>query len=164
VYSDSINHKCLWRSDIEVHSNYLIVTIKWSKTIQFGDRIVQIPLLKLDNSPLCPYQAFQDLIKYRKGQSNEPLFILSNGKAVTYYLFQKKFRSCISQLGLDPLRFSTHSFRRGFATFAFKNNIAADQIQILGDWHSDVYKQYISLSIEDKLDIYKSLSHHFYFD
>ena len=79
-------------------------------------------------------------------------------KIVSYYMFQKRLKSILTDLGYDSSKFSSHSFRRGFATFAFRSNIAADGIQISGDWHSDVYKRYISLSIEDKLDIIRSVS------
>ena len=72
-------------------------------------------------------------------------------------------RSVLDELGIDSSLYSSHSFRRGFATFAFRNNIPADEIQILGDWRSDAYKRYISLSVEDKLDVFKSLHDHFVF-
>ena len=70
-------------------------------------------------------------------------------------MFQNRLRS---DLGYDSLKYSTHSFRRGFATFAFRSNVAADEIQVLGDWQSDVYKKYISLSVDDKLNILQSVS------
>ena len=91
-------------------------------------------------------------------KENQPLFVLKNDKVVTYYMFQKKMRTLLSELDYDSENFSSHCFRRGFATFAFRSKVAADEIQILGDWHSDVYKKYISLSIEDKLNIIQSVS------
>ena len=84
---------------------------------------------------------------------NQPLFVLKNEKIVTFYMFQKRFRYILSELGFNSSKFSFHSLRRGFATFAFRSNIAADEIQILDDWHSDVYKRYILLYIDDKLYI-----------
>jgi len=89
--------------------------------------------------------------------------VLKRGSPVTYSMFQDKLRLVLSKCGLDASSFSTHSFRRGFATFAFRNNVSADEIQILGDWHSDVYKRYISLSVQDKLDIVGAVKEEFYF-
>ena len=60
---------------------------------------------------------------------------------VTYSMLQNKLRSRIKQIGLDPEEFSSHSFRRGFATFAFNESISADHIQLLGDWKSDSYNK-----------------------
>jgi site-specific recombinase XerD len=102
------------------------------------------------------------MLKVIPGKSADALFLLPNGKPVTYYLFQNKLRQVLNDLGFDSSLYSSHSFRRGFATLAFKNNISSDEIQILGDWHSDVYKRYISLSIEDKCKIMKDISHVFY--
>ena len=58
---------------------------------------------------------------------------------------------------LESHGFSSHSFRRGFATFAFNENISSDQIQLLGDWKSDAYKSYISSSVDDKFEILRSV-------
>jgi hypothetical protein len=47
--------------EMNVMSNcrdYLVIQIVWSKTIQSGDRKLEIPLVKIPNSPLCPYQAY----------------------------------------------------------------------------------------------------------
>ena len=135
---------------------------RWSKTIQFGERCLQTPLLYLPDSCLCPVTAFKNMVKHVKIEDNAPLFTLDNGKPVTYYLFQKTFRCILKELGYDSTLFSTHSFRRGFATLAFRNNVPADEIQILGDWRSDVYKKYVSLRISDKISILQSISHNFY--
>jgi hypothetical protein len=53
--------KQLYRKNIIVHIDYLVIKIAWSKTIQFGDRKLEIPLVKIPNSPFCPYQAYTDL-------------------------------------------------------------------------------------------------------
>lgn len=161
--ADIAQGKCLLRNSVLVKNEYLEVTINWSKTIQFGERSIVTPLIKIKNSVLCPYTAYMRMIKFVKAAPEDPLFILSNGKPVSYYLFQKRLRFLLDQLKLDSSLYSTHSFRRGFATFAFRNNVSADEIQILGDWHSDVYKRYISLSVQDKLDIFKSLHDQFVF-
>ena len=154
----------LLRNDISTIGENLCVSMRWSKTIQFGQRVLQTPLLKLNSSILCPVGAYQQMLKVSPTlEENQPLFVLKNKKVVTYYMFQKKLKSIMSNLGYDSSKFSSHSFRRGFATFAFRSNIAADEIQILGDWHSDVYKKYISLSIEDKLNILQSVSENLQF-
>jgi integrase len=134
----------------------------WSKTIQFGERLLQTPLLRLKGSHLCPVTAYDNMLKVVPVVSSDALFLLPNGKPVTYYLFQNKLRNVLNDIGLDSSLYSSHSFRRGFATLAFRNNVSSDEIQILGDWHSDVYKRYISLSIEDKCKIIKDISHIFY--
>lgn len=85
------------------------------------------------------------------------LFTPPNGKCITYHLFQKKLRECISNIGLDPKKFSTHSFRRGFTTLAFKSDIPPEYIQLLWDWKSGAYKCYLELDWSDKLRILQKM-------
>jgi len=59
----------------------------------------------------------------------------------------------VDHIGLDPKDFSTHSFRRGFATLAFQCDIPPEHIQLLGDWKSDANKCYLQLSWTDKVKI-----------
>jgi len=159
---DIVKSTGLLRSDVSEIGDNLLVTLKWTKTIQLGERVLKTPLLSLPGSVLCPVEAYRNLIKSVKGKPDDFLFLLSSGRPVTYYLFQRKLRDILGSLGYDASSFSSHSFRRGFATLAFKNNVTADEIQILGDWHSDVYKRYIALDVSDKLNIVKNISHCFY--
>ena len=47
----------LTRGDVAVTSHGLLVTFKCRKTIQFGERLLHIPLLRINDSPLCPVSA-----------------------------------------------------------------------------------------------------------
>lgn len=161
---DVVNSKCLLHRDVVHFGSYLEVTMNWSKVIQYGERKLVTPLLRLPGSRLCPVSAYERMIAGNVRSPDSPLFVSKSKVPVTYDQFQGKLRSVLSKLDLDVSKYSTHSFRRGFATFAFRNNVSADEIQILGDWHSDVYKRYISLSVKDKLDIVNSVKEKFYFD
>lgn len=57
----------------------------------------------------------------------------------------------IEKIGLDPLLYTSHSFRRGGVSFAFKSDVPSELVQLHGDWRSDAYKKYLAFSIEDKL-------------
>lgn len=84
-----------------------------------------------------------------RARPREPLFTLPDKSSITYKNFQIKLRQLISSLNRDPKCFSSNSFRRGGCTFAF--NIPSDLTLLLGDWKSDAYRKYLSLSMEDKL-------------
>jgi hypothetical protein len=43
----------------------------------------------------------------------------------------------IKEIGEDPKQYSSHSFRRGGATWTFSSNIPSELIQLYGDWSSD---------------------------
>ena len=38
-----------------------MITIQWSKTIQFGERTLVIPLVFIPDSPLCPVQPYLNI-------------------------------------------------------------------------------------------------------
>ena len=82
---------------------------------------------------------------------SDPLFSLPNNKCVTYYQYQKRLRYFIQKIGLNPEEFSTHSFRRGGTSYAFRSKVPVELIKMHGDWKSDCYQQYLSFSLEDKL-------------
>lgn len=148
---DLKNKKFLLRKDVSSSVGCLIVSMKWSKTIQFGERVLQTPLIAIPDSVLCPVVAYNRMCDSVKAEPDDPLFILPGKSYISYQKFQNKIRNLISLMKLDSNNFSTHSFRRGGATYAFKANVPAELIQYQGDWASDAYKKYLSFSMEDKL-------------
>lgn len=151
--NDLSNPKFLLRKDIEVVESDLLVNMKWTKTIQQGERVLKTPLTKIKDSCLCPVAAYQKMISSVPRSNDSPLFVLKYGKVITYSMYLNKLRSVIQQIGLAPELFSTHSFRRGFATLAFRLDLPADIIQLMGDWRSDAYKKYLQFSITDKIRV-----------
>lgn len=150
----------LLRQNVQDCKHYLIVSMNWTKTIQKGERILQIPLVRIRGSILCPVRAYRKMCKAVPAADDSPLFLLPKDKIITYSMYQSKLKECIERIGFDSNKFSTHSFRRGGATLAFRANVPADQIQLLGDWRSDAYKRYLAYSFEDKVEISKMLRKH----
>jgi hypothetical protein len=82
-----------------------------------------------------------------------PAFVFMKHKKlvpVTYPLFQSTLRKLINCIGKNPKQFSTRSFRRGGANWAFSSEIPSELIQLYGDWKSDAYKNYLRFNFEDK--------------
>ena len=52
-----------------------------------------------------------------------------------------------------PQSYRGHSFRRGAATFASDTGVPGELIQVIGDWVSDAYKQYIEHSLSAKVRV-----------
>ena len=65
-------------------------------------------------------------------EPDTPLFMMGLGKPVFYRHFLKVIKEKIGLIGLDPDKFSTHSFRRGMATHAFRLGLPSDVIQLIG--------------------------------
>ena len=152
--------KFLLRKDVEQENDYLKVSMKWSKTIQFGERILETPLIAIPDSILCPVSAYKRMCKKVKAKMSDPLFTLPDKSCITYRLYQSRLRYVISALKLDPKCYSTHGFRRGGTTYSFQSNVPSELIQLHGDWKSDAYKKYLAFSFEDKLQVALRMRQH----
>ena len=128
-----------------------MVNVKWSKTIQFGEIILKIPLIEIVESSLCQFMAFKSMCHTVRAKNSDPLFSLPKKKCITYPLYQGKLRETIARIGLNPLQYSTHSMHRGGTSWAFSSQVSVDLLKSHGDWKSDCYQQYLSFSMEDRL-------------
>lgn len=150
---DVKNKKYLMQKDVSVEKDMLLVSFRYSKTIQFGERNLVTPLVKIQDSILCPVKAYQNMCSSSQVQPEDPLFSLPNKGCIWYSQFQAKLKQLIRIIGLNADNFSTHSFRRAGSSCAFRAGVPADLIQLHGDWKSDAYKKYLVLTIDDKIRV-----------
>ena len=146
--------KQLTRSNIKMRDDALLVTLEWTKTIQYGERKLVIPILAIEGSRLCPVSAYREMCRLMPASENEAAFLRVNKKGnrepVTYYHFQKALKEIMEGLGKDPAKFSTHSFRRGGATFAYEAGVPAETVKLMGDWRSECFRMYLQVSMACK--------------
>ena len=150
---DLIDRKCLLYEDIKEHADVLIVSFRWSKTIQFGERVLETPLVKIPGSVLCPVSAYHNMCRFKSFEKHDALFTLPSKRCIFYRDFQAKLKFLIHKIGLNPEEFSSHSFRRGGCSFCFKSDVPSELIQLHGDWRSDAYKKYLAFSLDDKIGV-----------
>ena len=153
--------KILLRRDVKTTCFGLLVRFRWSKTIQSAERDLIIPVVAISRSKLCPVRAFRSMVEYVPAHTNDPAFCwpgtLGN-VPVTYHEFQTFLRSCLKLLGFDESKYSSHSFRRGGATWANMVGVPPEMIQIMGDWQSDSYMRYIKVDLAQRLQVAKKLT------
>lgn len=153
--SSDKSHSCIRRTDISVHAWGVVITIRHTKTIQYREKVVRFPLPRIPGSPLCPLSGISNAFRFTTNaqpSSSAFMFSDSNGdlKPLSYRSFVNKLRSCLSDIGCNPLRYAGHSFRRGGASFAFECGIPADLIKIQGDWASNAYQLYLSVPLRTR--------------
>ena len=133
-------------SDVIFHANSMQIAIKWSKTLQFRNKVHIITLPKLKRSPLCPVKALKTAIKVYNPAPTESLFQLpSVGRWLP--LIDSRIRKVLSnlnvKLGLPPNHYTFHSFRRSGATLAYNAHMPIQSIKHHGSWASDCVWSYI---------------------
>ena len=107
-----------------------------TKTIQFKQKILEIPLPVIPNSILCPVTALTTYFTLVPASSNSPVFLAPHGSGFTPVLarhFNLFLKRCVSSIGEDPSHFSLCSFRKGGATFAFNYGAPTEFIKAQGD-------------------------------
>ncbi len=147
-----LKHLC--RKDVYMHQWGLHMDLRWTKTIQDGSRVLQVPLPCMEGHPLCPTAAVVHAFKATKGAgSDSPAFCYIVGGEViplTYSVFVKMLKSILSKLGYAAALYAGHSFRRGGATLALTSSVPGEFIQLLGDWKSQVYREYLAVPLSVK--------------
>lgn len=151
--------KHLRMCDIRVCKWGLLLIVRWSKTIQYRNRTLLVPVPRIEHSTLCPHaavtQAFKLLSRHDSGTLlNGPAFVYITGEQVrplTYATFTNKLKKSLQQCGVDSSMYSGHSFRRGGATFALNCGVPGHYIKLQGDWLSNAYERYLDTSLQYKL-------------
>lgn len=91
----------LRRGDIVITDDVCLVTVVWSKTIQFRERKLVLPLKAIKDSPLCPVSAFRLMCMLVPASQDQPAFGLADPvyRPVTY----SKFTKCLENYWIKPV-------------------------------------------------------------
>ena len=136
--------------------------MRWSKTVQFRERQLLIPVMRLSTGhplcpgTLCPVQAYERHISVFSATPASPAFLhSSSGHAnpIALRVFTAKLRKVLSRAGLPASKFSGHNFRRGGATFAFRCGEPLELISLQGNWSSDAVLLYIAQLLDRRLSV-----------
>ena len=100
VSTAAFNPQCnLTQSDVQICSSFTLVTVTWTKTIQFQQRQLTVPIPLIPGSVLCPVTAlqtyFQQLQPLLSLTLVTLLFLFQSGsqlQALTYSLFLRLLR------------------------------------------------------------------------
>ena len=127
----------LEKSDLEFVSEGLKITLRKSKSDQYGQGLVKgIPYFK--NTKYCPVIAVQDWLSSLEKLNEKRLFPYSDK---TVALIVKKY---LGLIGLDSNEYSAHSLRSGFATSTAASG--ADERSIMamtGHKSTEMVRRYI---------------------
>ena len=105
---------------IDDRSNTVFVHVTFSKTIQFGDKDIIIPIPGNSDPVMDPVRLLKALFGLVKCSKDSPAFSFSKEKFVTYSGFTTQLKKLLGLAGYNPDLYSGHSFRRGGTTFLFK--------------------------------------------
>ena len=151
----------LKRSNVRFSPRGVVLSVARTKTLQFTQRYLEIPLPMIPGSPVCPVSALPLYIHRVPAEPYLPLFGLyvnNQYRPILAHHYTSFIKRAVSILGLHPRNYSSHSFRRRGASFAFNNPAPTEFIKSHGDWISDAYLVYLSMSNDEKFTILDSIT------
>ena len=134
------------RSDLYVKDGVLTCAVRWSKTIQYRNKIVEVPMIPNKNKRICPEHFLKKMLIIIPALPTEPLFLVrvgNNRYPLTAGQVARLLKKWTEMAGLDSSKFTTHCLRRGGLNRAHEAQLPPDDLQVMGDWKSDAYKRYI---------------------
>lgn len=149
----------LCRSAVEFIPNitdpsHIRLTLPASKTDPFRKGVsILIARAPPEAASTCAVLALRSLFLRDPQPLSSPLFREGSGCALTRKSFISVLKTRITQIGLDPSKYSGHSFRRGAASSAATAGYSDYEIQLLGRWRSDAYKLYLEVPAERLLHL-----------
>ena len=155
--------KYLRCSHISRKGNHILVQIFWTKKLQLGEKVSEMPLLSIPGCSLCQVKAMKRMVQLIPSKPSMPLFANVDGSPITYPVYMKFLKEKINEIGLDKTNFSTHSFRRGAVSWAIKCGIPESLIQVMRDWKSDCYKMYINCLLDVRCKFVEKIGHYWLF-
>ena len=158
VKFDPLKH--LKRDDIMIVDNMVLVFFKWSKTNQSARKVSWIPISPVSDPRFDLRIYFKKLFNSVKVPDSAPLFSFED-KCHSRNSLVSLLNLCVSEAGLSPADYSWHSFRRGAALFAFELGLADSAVQLLGDWSSSAFKNYLEFSFLRKVSVSEAIANSF---
>ena len=131
----------------------VLVFLDKTKTIQYGERTLRVPVCFSKGSIFCVASHMEGLFKRSAIAVSEMAFSYSKGGRLcrlTYSAFSAKLRNICDALGFP--HFTSHSLRRGGATFLYSLGLSLVDIKGRGDWKSLAVLLYLTESLQDSVD------------
>ena len=147
--------KQLCRKNIYRWAHMYVLRVFWAKNIQFRERELIIPLVPNPDKRICPVFWVSYMLVKVPGVGDDPaLSIPRGGKncALSYRQLTTWFKSWVAACGLNAKHFSSHSLRRGGASWAAHCGLPAHVIRLMGDWKTQTFVQYIELTLQSRYD------------
>ena len=124
-------------SNVTFTAQGALLRVTCTKTIQFQQRVLEIPLPYIPGSPICPITALKTYLANSPRPDQSPLFgCRSHGsfQPILAHQYNAFIKASVAAISLDPKKYASHSFHCGGATFAFACHASTAFIKAQGDW------------------------------
>ena len=146
----------LERRDFRFYRWGMMLTIRRSKTIQFRERVHRVPVAYVEETRLCAVTWVREHFRQAPAPGSSGAFRMPRGRGstvLTYAYYMAAIKCLTERAVMEPGQFSTHSLRRGGATFLRMCGASIQEIKERGDWRSDAVYEYLQASLLERLTL-----------
>lgn len=154
VFSGEFGENLLCRKDLKFTEWGVIVTVRHTKTIQYRQRTLEIPLC-MDDGPLCVIKLLRSYLKKYPARDTDPILCRVVGtklEVINYTTALKLLKTWCLQAKVNK-DIGMHSLRRGAATLMALAGFPLEDIKQRGDWKSMSVLQYLAYPMHQKINI-----------
>lgn len=144
------------RKDVVFFDWGVLLNVHSTKTLQYRERKLQVPIFNMPGSPLCAVSFLREHFERYPAEMDSPLFLKERNGIITPLLYHEVLRALktlIKRIGLEDTNVSLHSLRRSGATFLCRIGVPLSDIKTMGDWRSLAVLEYLITPLERKLQI-----------
>ena len=139
----------------------VLIFYKWSKTNQSCNKVSWIPISVVSDERFNVKLNLERFFIKCKAPKLAPLFTYKRNLYHSRNSLVSILDMCVCNANLSTTDYSWHSFRRGSAVFAFELGLADSAVQLLGDWSSSAFKNYLEFAFRRKVKISESIANSF---
>ena len=144
---------------ITVFGSHIVVNLRRTKTTVHGISFI-LPCIFTDGVVCghCDFTKYYvERLRIQPTGITSPLFVNADGTPLQYSQFLEILRNLLCYVGLDPSKYTGHSFRAGLATQAGMKGLSDYQIKFLGRWQGNSYQGYIHESLSQVKQTFQQL-------
>ena len=153
--------KQLKRDDVKFEKDVVLIYYKYSKTNQNSSKVAWVPICSVADKRFDIKSFLLKLFDSVKAPQDAPLFSFSSKNFHSRSSLVRLLDLCVFEAGLSLSDYSWHSFRRGAAVFAFELGLADTAVQLLGDWSSPAFKNYLEFAFLKKVSVARKIAKNF---
>lgn len=144
----------LCRRDFRMQQDVMLVHIKWTKTMQFKEDKLLIPVIPFTETALSAVDWFKYMISRIPAGPDEPAFSVpfkGSNLPLSYSQLARLLHKWTAAAKLDSAKYSCHCLRRGGASWLDRHSVPDRVIQVIGDWKTQCFKRYIDSALQTRL-------------
>ena len=148
--------KNLVRSDYKMKDEFFALGIRWSKNLQYKNRVNWCPLIPQNDWRICPDRWTRRMVKNIPAEQHEPFFLIREGDErfpLTMGQINRLLKQWSQKAGLESERYTSHCLHRGRLNRAHNANLTGETLQVMGDWASKVYLNYLDIPYKQKVAV-----------